>query len=264
MKRKQLAAAAAAAALVISCLAGCGNTAASESMESVPAGTAEESGTARAAEAVNKTGYPIMNADYTFKIVYPVASTDKIGGWENKDFVNKLEEETGLKIQWVGIPEASYNDQVAIMIAAGDLPDAFIGQIPNFAQFLDSFVRMNDMIDDYAPSAKTFFDQYPNIKLAGMFPDGSIYGLPEVQLDGYVAGKSLAINQSWLEAVGMQMPETADELFEVLMAFKTRDPNGNGLADEIPFAFYKDRKFDLLKSAFGFAGYDEKDYKYPY
>ena len=62
----------------------------------------------------------------------------------------------------------------------------------------------------------------------------------------------------------MEMPETADELFDVLMAFKTQDPNGNGQADEIPFAFYKDRKFDLLKSAFGFAGYDEKDYKYPY
>ena len=205
-----------------------------------------------------------MNEDYTFKIVYAVGSTDKIGGWENKDFVKKIEEDTGLKIQWVGIPEASYNDQVAIMIAAGDLPDAFIGQIPNFAQFLDSFVKMNDMIDDYAPSLKEFFDKYPNIKLAGMFPDGSIYGLPEVQLDGYVAGKSLAINKKWLDAVGMEMPETADELFDVLMAFKTQDPNGNGQADEIPFAFYKDRKFDILKSAFGFAGYDEKDYKYPY
>lgn len=137
----------------------------------------------------------------------------------------------------MGIPEASYNDQVAIMIAAGDLPDAFIGQIPNFAQFLDSFVKMNDMIDEYAPNLKAFYDKYPNIKLASVFPDGSMYGLPEVQLDGYVAGKSLAINKKWLENVGMEMPETADELFDVLMAFKTRDPNGNGQADEIPFAF---------------------------
>lgn len=47
----------------------------------------EAADTAAASEAVNKTGYPIMNEDYTFKIVYPVASTDKIGGWENKDFV---------------------------------------------------------------------------------------------------------------------------------------------------------------------------------
>lgn len=264
MKKNRLIAAVAAAALVVSGLAGCGSSASTESAQTVPAGTETESSVQKSSEAVNKTGYPIMNEDYTFKIVYAVGSTDKIGGWENKDFVKKIEEDTGLKIQWVGIPEASYNDQVAIMIAAGDLPDAFIGQIPNFAQFLDSFVKMNDMIDDYAPSLKEFFDKYPNIKLAGMFPDGSIYGLPEVQLDGYVAGKSLAINKKWLDAVGMEMPETADELFNVLMAFKTQDPNGNGQADEIPFAFYKDRKFDILKSAFGFAGYDEKDYKYPY
>ena len=264
MKKNRLIAAVAAAALVISGLAGCGSSASTESAQTVPAGTETESSVQKSSEAVNKTGYPIMNEDYTFKIVYAVGSTDKIGGWENKDFVKKIEEDTELKIQWVGIPEASYNDQVAIMIAAGDLPDAFIGQIPNFAQFLDSFVKMNDMIDDYAPSLKEFFDKYPNIKLAGMFPDGSVYGLPEVQLDGYVAGKSLAINKKWLDAVGMEMPETADELFDVLMAFKTQDPNGNGQADEIPFAFYKDRKFDILKSAFGFAGYDEKDYKYPY
>ena len=110
MKLKRLIAAAAAAAMVMSVLAGCGNTAESEKTEST------ESTATAASEAVNKTGYPIMNEDYTFKIVYPVASTDKIGGWENKDFVKKIEEETGLKIQWMGIPEASYNDQVAIMM----------------------------------------------------------------------------------------------------------------------------------------------------
>ena len=115
MKKNRLIAAVAAAALVISGLAGCGSSASTESAQTVPAGTETESSVQKSSEAVNKTGYPIMNEDYTFKIVYAVGSTDKIGGWENKDFVKKIEEDTGLKIQWVGIPEASYNDQVAII-----------------------------------------------------------------------------------------------------------------------------------------------------
>ncbi len=33
----------------------------------------------------------------------------------------------------------------------------------------------------------------------------------------------------------MEMTSTIDEWYEVLTAFKTRDPNGNGFQDEIPF-----------------------------
>ena len=33
------------------------------------------------------------------------------------------------------------------------------------------------------------------------------------------------------------MPTTTEELKEVLIAFKTDDPNGNGKADEIPLSF---------------------------
>ncbi len=42
------------------------------------------------------------------------------------------------------------------------------------------------------------------------------------------------INRSWLDKLGLSMPGTWDELVEVLRAFKSKDPNGNGLADEIP------------------------------
>ena len=42
------------------------------------------------------------------------------------------------------------------------------------------------------------------------------------------------INQKWLEAVGMEAPKNIEELHEVLVAFKEKDPNGNGKADEIP------------------------------
>ena len=31
------------------------------------------------------------------------------------------------------------------------------------------------------------------------------------------------------------MPQTTEELYQVLTAFKTQDPNGNGKADEVPF-----------------------------
>ncbi len=44
----------------------------------------------------------------------------------------------------------------------------------------------------------------------------------------------LWFNYDWLEKLGLEEPQTTEELYEVLKAFKTQDPNGNGKADEIP------------------------------
>ena len=42
------------------------------------------------------------------------------------------------------------------------------------------------------------------------------------------------IRQDWLDKLGLKMPVTQEEFVDVLRAFKTQDPNGNGQADEIP------------------------------
>ena len=37
---------------------------------------------------------------------------------------------------------------------------------------------------------------------------------------------------------GLDMPTNTEELKDVLKAFKTQDPNGNGKADEIPMSLF--------------------------
>ena len=49
----------------------------------------------------------------------------------------------------------------------------------------------------------------------------------------------MMINKAWLDKLGLQVPTTWDELENVLKAFKTQDPNGNGQADEIPMNIKK-------------------------
>ncbi|MDD3904664.1 MAG: extracellular solute-binding protein, partial [Sphaerochaeta sp.] len=44
------------------------------------------------------------------------------------------------------------------------------------------------------------------------------------------------IYQPWLDKLGLKMPTTTEELYDVLVAFRDRDPNGNGKKDEIPMA----------------------------
>lgn len=216
-------------------------------------------------DMVNKTGYPIMNGTARFKIVHQVATTDKTASWDEKEFIKNLKKDTGLELEFSGIPEQSYNDQVGIIIASNDLPDVFVGEIPNFSQFMSSFYEITDQaISDYAPTVAEFYRVNPDFRRISLFPDGKMYGLPQTQLDGIVAQKALTINKSWLDKLGQQMPNTPDELFNVLMKIKTGDPNGNGKADEIPYAFHKsttfDKSFGLFLSGFGLV--DDDEFKY--
>ena len=65
---------------------------------------------------------------------------------------------------------------------------------------------------------------------------GAIYSMPLVtdmrcldECEGIVY-----INKTWLDTCGKSIPTTIDEFYDVLNAFKNMDPNGNGIADEIP------------------------------
>ena len=40
------------------------------------------------------------------------------------------------------------------------------------------------------------------------------------------------INRQWLDNLGLEMPTSLDELYDVCKAFATQDPNGNGKSDE--------------------------------
>src|SRR5690606_38145159 len=53
--------------------------------------------------------------------------------------------------------------------------------------------------------------------------------------DARNVGRYPLINMTWLNNLGLKAPTTADELIEVLTAFKTQDPNRNGKNDEIPY-----------------------------
>lgn len=47
-------------------------------------------------------------------------------------------------------------------------------------------------------------------------------------------GQVLWINSSWLSNLNLSVPSNTEELYNVLLNFKTKDPNGNGINDELP------------------------------
>jgi len=123
-----------------------------------------------------------------------------------------------------------------LLIAGGNLPDIVGGSMikPNVNRYgpEGAFIGMNDLIDKYAPHIKAFFDKHPDIRSSIRAADGEIYYIPYLP-DGKF-GRGYFIRTDWLKNLNLKVPQTVDELHDVLLAFKNDDPNQNGKKDEVP------------------------------
>ncbi|MCP1168439.1 type 2 periplasmic-binding domain-containing protein [Limimaricola litoreus] len=69
--------------------------------------------------------------------------------------------------------------------------------------------------------------------------DGDMYYIPYLPDGKY--GRAWFVRQDWLDALGPGRPDRVDELYDMLVAFRDDDPNGNGKKNEGPF-FVRDRE----------------------
>lgn len=149
---------------------------------------------------------------------------------------------TGVTIDWENIPAGTQNEKFSMAMASNEMPDVFLkfslsasNQI-KFGSVEGQLVDISGMLEEHAPNFYQYMKANPSIEAALTMPDGSIYSIPQAieSIPNKVAAK-MFVNKTWLDALGLDMPTTTDELYDVLVAFKTMDPNGNGEADEIPF-----------------------------
>ncbi len=154
-----------------------------------------------------------------------------------------LEQQTGVHVEWNVLPRKDARQKINLMLtSATDLPDVFLGNgavTPEQAALYGGqglFLPLNDFIDQYSTEVKRFFEENPLIEKIGTSPDGNIYSLGNYDLCYHCYySQRVWYNKTWLDKLGLAVPQTTDELYAVLTAFKTQDPNGNGKADEVPF-----------------------------
>ncbi|HEY8362189.1 MAG TPA: hypothetical protein VIK77_04825 [Tissierellaceae bacterium] len=150
--------------------------------------------------------------------------------------IKKMEEAAGVTVQWEQV-RSGWGEQKSVLLASGDVPDLFVGWAINdadFSQYPGLFQPLNELIEKFAPNVQKMFADHPELKQLSTHLDGNIYGLPRYQRFWPRNMIRQMINKEWLDKLNLEVPTTWDELYNVLKAFKTRDPNGNGQADEIP------------------------------
>lgn len=156
--------------------------------------------------------------------------------------IKELKEKTNIKLNFEEIPGNIWNEKVPLKFATGSYPDLIIGSLPGnlLSQYADYGVipALEGLIKEHCPNITGIFNENPDYKGYLTHVDGHIYALGKVQPNAimYVHDRHY-INTKWLDKLGLDMPETLEEYYQVLKAFKEQDPNGNGKKDEIPFSF---------------------------
>jgi putative aldouronate transport system substrate-binding protein len=207
--------------LAAAMLAGCGTPA--PAATSTPAPTAAPDTSASAPAAVEKTPVTI-NWGATFS---GDPSDDDFGKWVQDNF----------KVTIVPV-NIDTVDKLKMLAASDTLPD-LIGTLglgdPTFNQF-----RSDGMIRDFSddtlakyPLLKKTIDEHP-ILSAVKKSLGKNYWLPIYgNADNPITAEIMPFyyRADWAQKLNMPTPTTMDEYYDMLKAFTTQDPDGNGQND---------------------------------
>ena len=179
-------------------------------------------------------------------VVLSAAATQPpwIASIEDNRLTDLLEETFNFEFDFTILPLEGAKQQVNLLLTSGRYPSVFMNAPFVPADELEFGVEGKVLIplnayltEQQTPHILSGFREFPKLRDEITAPDGNIYVLTGGGSGGcYHCSiyQKFWINQSWLDALGLDMPATPDEYRDVLRAFKTQDPNGNGKQDEVP------------------------------
>lgn len=193
-----------------------------------------------------------VTADGKVKLSIGIGSNALVLDHDNNALTKWVEETCGVELEFV---EFSGGTDIATQIstkigARQELPDILFGMTLNddtLSRYGQDgyFVDLTPYYEDKEGASKIFWDRMENELteeqqdyILRNITDAStekIYGVPIVETS--LIDKmhfTPWINVEWLDKLGLEMPTDIDSFYNVLKAFKDGDPNGNGIADEIP------------------------------
>ena len=173
----------------------------------------------------------------------------------------RLEEETNVKIDWTCYVDDQFGDKKNLALSKKEtLPDLVFDADMSTYDLLryakqGVIIPVEDLIDKYMPNLSEILEKKPDYRKMITAPDGHIYSFPWLEELG--TGKEAIqavsdipyINKKWLEQLGLEIPNTIEELESVLKAFKENIP------DSIPMSFILNNGSEdpcALLGAFGY------------
>lgn len=218
-------------AMCASLAAGCGSSQTQQAESTTAKSETTVSGsseTTQSAEAGNVgITYPIENAgSFTFGMPLSSSWSDRFSSFDTLPLGKALEAATGFDMEMVHVEN---NNAMNLLIASGELPDVVLydwktGYSGGEAKAVEDGViqaMTPEFVQQYAPDYWEVINSDPDIRKQVTTADGNIWGFAFIiKADLLKGGYGLIIRDDWCEELGIGIPETADDFYNMLKAFK--------------------------------------------
>ena len=155
--------------------------------------------------------------------------------WVGYDIIR---DELGINLHLTVLPSSDQDQNVKIQAAGAgnNLPDVFLVQRPVLINLVNQGLIAPLDEDFFAamPTRTAKYHDADSINHATI--DGTCWGMA-VPAES-VGIEFLCVRQDWLDNLGLEVPTTLDEFFDVMYAFTYDDPDGNGLDDTYGFGAF--------------------------
>lgn len=214
-------------ALLATTFIGCGKK---EDTSKATTSAAASSAAASTAAASAEFTYP-MNSTATLKYWVEINSnvSGKSSNLGDTPFAKGLAERTGIKVEYIHPASNSAKETLNILIASGDLPDIIENNWYDMAGGPEKYVKdgyilkLNETIDKYSPNLKKVLTADKELDKMVKTDSGSYYVYPFIRgHESLMVYQGLFLRKDWLTDLNLQVPETIDEWYNVLKAFKEK------------------------------------------
>lgn len=259
--KKKLVALLLAMSIIVMLFSACGSTAASAPAEPAEEETvtapepaeeetqqpetdkAEETAAVSAEETLEEDAAPYEDTFDENAGVWPIADgTETITIWDgwfpffsaffsdynDTLFFQKMEEITGVKTEFTLVNAEMAAEQFNLMVATGDYCDLMHDVDNNYVGGLDTafedevIIAIDDLIDTWMPNYKAALYSEDKFLTDSVSDLGNRYQFMILRHDPGYPDYGLLIREDWLDKLNMDRPETYDEYYQVLTAFKNQ------------------------------------------
>lgn len=141
--------------------------------------------------------------------------------------IREVYKKTGIKLEVEAVPLSSFSDKKSVLVATNSLPDIVQVNLSELYDYGETgvFLPLLDRVKRLAPNYKKVMESRPEIDKT--FINGEMYAFPVIAKNTMDFGRVPMIRADILKKLNLPMPDSFEELFVVLKAFKKAYPNAD-------------------------------------
>ena len=135
-----------------------------------------------------------------------------------------LQENCNVKLEVTAVGDSVVSEQFNLMVSSGDYTDIISDGVSHYSKGYDAaitddiIIDLYDLAQEYAPNYLYYLDTDPALRAALITDNGCLPTVATIYKEAGCENGGILIRGDWLEELGMEQPETYDQLHDYVQA----------------------------------------------